>query len=114
MASRLIEKPWGICGDETLGVEMVDDPDSPCYGRIPITPVMDTQLDQIVIQDVLTPLKKVVLRDLQRKILNKDNRIWIEVFIVIFILLNSIEIATAHDHEFATDYKHHVRLTLFQ
>lgn len=109
MAARLIETPWNICGEETLGIPRVTEADSPWYGTIPVTPIMDTQLDQIVIQSILSPLRKEVLQMLQAKFDKFQPKDWFELFATVFILLNTIEIATAHDHEFATCYGHVVR-----
>lgn len=111
MAARLIEKPWCICGLETLGMLPGSDKESPWYQKIPITPMMDTQLDQIVIKHILQPLRKEVLQMLQTKIERFHNRDWFEIFAVIFILLNTIEKAVAHDHEFATMYGHVVSIS---
>ncbi|KAL9625232.1 MAG: hypothetical protein Q9160_000634 [Pyrenula sp. 1 TL-2023] len=71
----------------------------------------DGELDQIVIKHILQPLRKEVLQMLQTKIEKFHNRDWFEIFAVIFILLNTIEKAIAHDHEFATMYGHVVELT---
>ena len=101
MASRLIEKPWRICGDEKLGMKVTEDPESKWCGRIPVSPVMDTQLDRVVIQNILQPLRQEVLKMLQEKIS------MVRDFATIFIMLNSVEIATAHNHEFAT-FGHYV------
>jgi hypothetical protein len=113
MASRLIEKPWRICSDETLGLNVIEDSNSPWCGVVPVTPLMDTQLDQIVIKSILIPLRHEVLKRLQQKILKHSRRDWFEIFATIFILLNNIEIATAHDHEFAVFYGHFVSLNKF-
>lgn len=45
---------------------------------------------------------------LQEKISKKKRGDWFEIFATIFIMLNSVEIATAHDHEFATFFGHYV------
>ncbi|RMZ83951.1 hypothetical protein DV737_g1374, partial [Chaetothyriales sp. CBS 132003] len=106
MAARLIEEPWRICGEETLGMKPVTDPDAPYYGWIPVTPIMDTQLDQIVIQSILHNLRTEVLQTLQIKVEKSRKKDWFEIFLTIFILLNTIELATAHDHQFASMYGH--------
>lgn len=107
LATRLIEKPWRICGKETLGMNPNDTPESPWEGAIPISPVMDTQFDQIIINLILNPLRNRVLERLQQRITARcGQKDWFDVFLVVFILLNSIEIATAHDHEFANFYGH--------
>ena len=90
----------------------IDTPGSPFVDTIPITPLMDTQLDQIVITSILKQLRTQVLRQLEAKISRFEREDWFEIFLVLFILLNSIEIATTHDHEFAAMYGHEVSLSL--
>jgi hypothetical protein len=102
----LTEGPWRIWGEETLGMTIIDDPRSPFCGNIPIPPVMDTQLDQVVIQDILGPLRQQVLKLLNERISKKSRKDWFEIYATIFILLNNVEIATAHDHDFANRYGH--------
>ena len=45
---------------------------------------------------------------LQEKISKKKRGDWFEIFATIFIMLNGVEIATAHDREFATFFGHYV------
>ncbi|XXH01435.1 hypothetical protein Hte_007795 [Hypoxylon texense] len=42
VASRLVEKPWRICGIETLGMIVEDSEGTPYAEEIPIRPVMDS------------------------------------------------------------------------
>jgi len=69
---------------------------------------MDTHLDRVVIQNIPQPLRQEVLKMLQEKIFKKKRGDRFEIFATIFIMLNSVEIATAHDHEFATFFGHYV------
>src|ERR1700742_4988794 len=59
--SRMIELDWRISGLETLGHAPNLDPNCPWFGKVPVTPMMDTHLDQIIIQDFLNPLRRQVL-----------------------------------------------------
>ena len=113
VATRLIERPWRICGSETLGVQLDDTKETPFAGTIPVPPVMDSQFDQIVIKRILNPLREQVLKILDQKISSYKREEWLEIFLVVFLLLNNIEIATAHDHEFATFHGHVVRRPQF-
>ncbi|AEO63020.1 uncharacterized protein THITE_2084525 [Thermothielavioides terrestris NRRL 8126] len=98
---RVIEKEWKICGDDTLDLEPITDPKSPWYGFIPITPAMDVQLDQIVIRDVLQPLRTKLLARLQDSIQNYRPDNWFDCYFTIFMLLNHIEQAAAHGNWFS-------------
>ncbi|KAK0716678.1 hypothetical protein B0T21DRAFT_318606 [Apiosordaria backusii] len=109
VASRLIEKPWRVKGQELLDHVLDDnhtffDPQSPYFGRIPVTPVMDTQLDKVVIRTILLPLKKSIQRSLQRLIEANKAEHWFTIYLCIFVLLSNYEIATQHDRGFAIRY----------
>ncbi|KAI9672461.1 MAG: hypothetical protein M1817_003227 [Caeruleum heppii] len=103
-ASRLIERPWRICGPDTLGQEPVAKPGNPWNGIIPVTPVMDTQLDQVVIQEVLHPIAASVTRMLERKIAVNHREDFFEIYLTIFVLLNNFEWMLAATREFAQRY----------
>lgn len=92
----MIEIPWQMCGTETLGVSPVSDATSPHNGRIPIPPIMDTQLDQIVIQSILTPLRLKVVRKFEELITPAKPDTWWEVYLSAFIMLNHIERLAMH------------------
>ena len=111
VACRIIERSWVICGEETLGIPRIHDPSdsNPENGWIPITPTMDTQLDQIVIQDILGPLRNDVVQELKARIEVHHPHTWFEIFLTISILLNCIEVGSAHGNRFAKSYGRPVR-----
>ncbi|KAH6632114.1 hypothetical protein F5144DRAFT_490873 [Chaetomium tenue] len=98
--SRMIEIPWEMCGPDTLGVSPVTDATSPHKGRIPIPPIMDTQLDQIVIKNILTPLRKRLIDKFESLITPAKRESWWEIYLSAFILTNHIERLAKHsvDH----------------
>ncbi|KAI5817575.1 hypothetical protein BZA77DRAFT_245061 [Pyronema omphalodes] len=100
-ASRIIEDPWEIDGQETLGMAPCMDPGSPYYGKVPVTPVMDFQIDNITIHKILLPLRKEVLQELQKKVLENKRKDFLEIFLTMYILLHNIELTIAHDRWFA-------------
>jgi hypothetical protein len=92
----MIEIPWQMCGEDTLGVSRIDDLSSPHHARIPIPPIMDTQLDQIVIQHILRPLRATVLRKFEHLISPARPEAFWDVYLAAFILLNHIERLARH------------------
>ena len=88
------------------------DPGSPYYGKVPVTPVMDFQIDNITIHKILLPLRKEILQELQRKVLANRRKDFMEIFLTIYILLNNIELTIAHDRKFAQRYSLQVGLNL--
>lgn len=104
VGSRLIEQPWRVCGNDTFGMDVCVDMGSPYYGRIPVTPIMDFQLDNITIHYLLVPWKSRILKELQKKILGNRKEDWLEVHLTMFILLNNVERQVKHDNWFARRY----------
>ncbi len=111
-ANRIIERDWRVCGEETMGLKVVWEPENPWNGKIPITPIMDTQLDQIVIQEFLIPLRTELLEDLQAKIYEGRRQDWFEVFLTIFVLLTNAEWLLTHSRGNAIRYGVKVRLNV--
>ncbi|EJT74746.1 hypothetical protein GGTG_08584 [Gaeumannomyces tritici R3-111a-1] len=87
VASRIIEDPWRITGQETLGMEEIVDRRSMFFGKIPVTPIMETQLSQIVIRQFLHPLRLLLLQQLQASTINEDSVPFAEVLWPVFILV---------------------------
>ncbi|KAF2404618.1 hypothetical protein EJ06DRAFT_579209 [Trichodelitschia bisporula] len=105
--NRMIELDWVICGPETLGMPSIQDPDCPWHGKAPITPVMDTQLDQIVIQEHLVPTSRRLLTELQKKMGSggaPSSDDWFEIFLVTFILSRNTELLLKHSRKNAQRY----------
>ncbi|KAH0545370.1 hypothetical protein FGG08_000511 [Glutinoglossum americanum] len=105
VASRFIETPWHITGSETLGMSRDTHIKSPYRDWVPQTPIMDFQLDNLVIHGVLQPLLKEILTTLRTKSSASKPEDWFERQLTYFILLNTIELTMAHDVEFARRYR---------
>ncbi|KAJ5377811.1 uncharacterized protein N7496_005220 [Penicillium cataractarum] len=102
--TRLTERVWRICGNETLGMDPISDKTCPDFGIIPVTPIMDTQLDQIVIREILLPLRNRILYKLDGRLKEPKRDEWFENFLIIFILLSSIEACSVHGEKFAKEF----------
>ncbi|KAF2803351.1 uncharacterized protein BDZ99DRAFT_491742 [Mytilinidion resinicola] len=103
-ATRIIEHDWRICGRNTLGINVVEDEENPWFNKIPVTPIMDTQLDQIVIQGFLKPLRDQLLQELQTKIYESRRENWFEIFLTTSILLTNAELLLSHSRKNAKRY----------
>jgi hypothetical protein len=100
----MIEYDWHISGEERLGIHPSYDRDCPLFNKVPITPMMDVQLDQIIIQDFLTPLRNRVMSELQAKFdAIKDNLF--EVFLTTFILATNTQLLLQHSRRNAICYR---------
>lgn len=85
-----------MTGADTLGISKITNPTSPHNGKIPIPPIMDTQLDQVVIQNILTPLRKRVVDKFEKLITPVKREAWWEVYLSAFVILNHIERLARH------------------
>ena len=87
-------------------MEPISDKTNPWNGIIPVTPIMDQQMDQIVIREILIPWRDALLRQLNQKIFDYEKRKenWSRIYLTMFILLNNTEVQLAHLLQFARRY----------
>jgi len=103
--NRMIEYDWRISGSETLGHTPNFEPGCPWFGKVPVTPMMDTQLDQIIINDFLNPLRKRVLDELQHKMCSAAKEHFYEIFLSVFILATNTQLLLRHSRNNAARYR---------
>lgn len=95
---RFIEEPWSIVGSETLGMTYDTNPSCPYSDRIPVPPIVDLQIDLVVINELLKPELKTILKMLKTMLESgKPWTNWFEIYLAYFILLNNVELTMAHD-----------------
>jgi len=94
---RFIEEPWSIIGSETLGMALEPNPNCPYHERIPVPPIVDLQIDLIVINVLLQPEMKKILEMLKKKLKKDPWTDWFEIYLANFILLHNVELTMAHD-----------------
>lgn len=101
VAGRLIEDPWSIQGRETLGMRLDPLPTSPYSQRIPVTPIMDFQIDNIVIYDYLMPMLERIRKAMKLRIMPIKKEDWFDIHLATFVLLHHVDLTMKHDVEFA-------------
>ncbi|KAI5921282.1 hypothetical protein F4810DRAFT_722753 [Camillea tinctor] len=90
VAARFIENQWRVfCGGVNIGLNPPNEPGNPWNGITPITPIMDTQLDHLVICELLIPRTKQFLEKLKAKIDEMKRENWLEIFLSIFIVMSN-------------------------
>lgn len=95
---RFIEEPWSIVDSETLGMAQDPNPNCPFHDRIPVPPIVDLQIDLIVINEILQPELKKILKGLKTMLESTDPwNNWLEIYLSYFILLQNVELTMAHD-----------------
>jgi hypothetical protein len=100
VAARLIETPWQHCGSDTLGTKPVTDPKNPWFGQMMLPPIIDTQLDQIIIQEILSPLRSKVLELLETRINQHRREDWHDTYLSVFTLLHHFAMCAKHGRRF--------------
>lgn len=108
-ATRMIERFWLICGADLLGTPPMAHDIGPCrrnphLDAIPVTPMMDTQLDELAIKEVLIPLGAKLLPLLRDRILSKKKENWYEIYLTSFIILHNAERVFGHLEDFGRRY----------
>lgn len=90
--TRLSMRSFNITGPQTLGIDPVEDPESPYCGRIPIPPLLDAQLDHLWIGKMFVT-RKTMLSQLKAMIMDKTKRRqdWYKIFLTILVLLSNLE-----------------------
>ena len=104
VAGRLIEEPWCIRGEETLGMTPDALPSSPYYSKIPVTPIMDFQIDNVVIHDHLKRLLQNIRHSMREKIMPIKKEDWFDIHLTTFILLHHVDLTMRHDMDFAKQH----------
>ncbi len=90
VATRFIENIWRISKGRIPGFEPSIG-DHPWKGYVPVTPVMDTQIDDIALRCLLLPLGEKILKELDQKIMARQKEFWFEIYLTIFIIMNNFE-----------------------
>jgi hypothetical protein len=104
VAGRLIEDPWSIQGSEALGMRLDPLPASPYSQRIPVTPIMDFQIDNIVIYDYLMDMLDRIRKAMKERIMPRKKEDWFDIHLATFILLHHVDLTMRHDIDFAISH----------
>ena len=94
--TKLMSKSFNILhteDGETLGVDRVDDTDSPYHGRIPIPTLLDFQLDRLWMEE-MKRIRKIAMPKLNQMMFQNQKAMknnWYLIFLTILILLHNLE-----------------------
>lgn len=84
-----------VSSEEVLGMTPQDwDPDAGNYGKYLVPPVMQAQVEILTTSLILLPMKKEVLKILQRLIEKNLVKSWFTIYLTLFILLHSCSMLT--------------------
>jgi hypothetical protein len=100
----MIEFDWRIVHPDAIGIEIVNDPASPWYGTAPVTPIMDTILDQIIIREYLEPRGKILLSELKNQFYQKTPHSISEIIYTGFVLSTNLQLLLKNSRANAERY----------
>ncbi len=99
--TRLISKSFNIVSEHegrALGLRPMGDPSSPLYGRIPIPPMLDAQMDSILMEFMKSRQKRG-LSKLKTMMMSHSKENWFMIFLTIIVLLSNLEFLYEHQKE---------------
>ena len=97
--TRLISKSFNIIsGHEALELRPIRDPSSPLYGRIPIPPMLDAQMDSILM-GFMKSRQRRGLSKLKAMMMSHSKENWFMIFLTIIVLLSNLEFLYEHQNE---------------
>lgn len=73
-----------------LGMKHVDESGHPFDGFTPVTPIMDTQLDDMVIRYLIHPSCARFLVRLREKIDQRKRENWLEIYLAMFVMMSNM------------------------
>ena len=104
VACRFIESKWR-CWSESGWADSdirAMNPQDPFHNDLDsLPPYIDYQIASVIIQRILGPLRKDVLRDLQKTFNTHSPRDWFATFLTSFILLQNYEMQSLFQRQFA-------------
>ena len=88
---RLMKIKWKFSGDETLGMNAVEDRDSAWYGIKPVPRMIQNQLGHLLELNIIE-LDSKILRGVQALMEKRERRMWAIVTLAVFFLLHTREL----------------------
>lgn len=87
---QLLLKGAIITGEETLGTSPIANPTSTLNGKVPLPCVLSNQLDHLL-ERRIWQAERLLLSELQRRILSRKREEWLRIFFCLAIFLNTLE-----------------------
>ncbi|KAL5326373.1 hypothetical protein ACEPPN_004057 [Leptodophora sp. 'Broadleaf-Isolate-01'] len=102
VAVRMLCRSERIVGDDRLDISLdLMDHSSPMPGKTPIPPVMGAQIELVLMQGILNPLRTMILEQLQKLVLAHKPQNWFCIYLCTFILLHNASLITKQDIVYA-------------
>ncbi|KAL8289645.1 hypothetical protein RB601_005529 [Gaeumannomyces tritici] len=93
----------GLTGEETLNIRQVQDEGSALNGLVPIPPMLDLQIDTVIIRWMCV-VQDDLMKDVFKKIRDKNKQHFLDIFLAIFVLCCTAECVAREQEEFVKEY----------
>lgn len=90
IGAKMAQEFFCLEEENSLGIAKVHDPFSIHNGQCPVPPVLDHQVDVLMIQEMLR-MNANILREMKRVIESRNPDHWFEVFLTCFVLLCNLQ-----------------------
>ncbi|KAF5615121.1 uncharacterized protein FTJAE_13444 [Fusarium tjaetaba] len=91
VGARMAQEFFCIVENNDFNIDVVDDANSIHHGQCPIPPVLDHQLDVLMIQEMIR-IKDQIMSEIERILKGRHSRSkWFEVYLTIFVLLTNLQ-----------------------
>ncbi|RTE77836.1 hypothetical protein BHE90_007718 [Fusarium euwallaceae] len=91
IGARMAQEFFCVVEDNDFDIKVVDDRNSIHHGQCPVPPVLDHQLDVLMIQKMIQ-MQDEILADIERVIRSRNSRTrWYEIYLTIFVMLANLQ-----------------------
>ncbi|KAG5749091.1 hypothetical protein H9Q70_008251 [Fusarium xylarioides] len=90
VGARMAQEFFCVVENNDFNIDVVDDANSIHHGQCPVPPVLDHQLDVLMIQEMVR-IKDQIMSEIERILKGRYSRSkWFEVYLTIFVLLANL------------------------
>ncbi|KPM43704.1 hypothetical protein AK830_g2898 [Neonectria ditissima] len=91
IGARMTQEFFCLDDDNDLGIDVVNDRNSIHHGQCPVPPVLDHQLDVLMIQEMIR-MKERIFTEIESILKSRNSRSkWYEVYLTVFVLLANLQ-----------------------
>ena len=90
IGTRMAQEFFCVVEENDFNIHVVQDPNSIHHGQCPLPPVLDHQLDVLMIIEMMK-MTTVILKKLKKIINTRSRSNWFEAYLTIFILLSNLQ-----------------------
>lgn len=91
VGARMAQEFLCVVENNDFGIDVVNDATSIHHGQCPVPPILDHQLDVLMIQEIIR-IKDQIMSEIERILKGRHSRSkWFEVYLTIFVLLSNIQ-----------------------